>query len=143
MPQIRKCLNSDFEQVTSLLVQLWPKKVQNLSKLRGIYERALIATNQRYFVAVESGLIVGFVSLSLKNSLWEAGPLANIDEMVVDEEHRGEGIGSALMEHVIDTARKLGCGRIELDSAFHRTDAHAFYEKKGFEQRAYLFTMQL
>lgn len=143
MPQIRKCTNSDFEQITSLLVQLWPKKVQNLSKLRGAYERGLIATHQRYFVAVEAGLIVGFASLSIKNSLWEAGPLANIDELVVDEAARGQGVGSALIDYLADTARKLGCSRIELDSAFHRTDAHAFYEKKGFEQRAYLFTMTL
>lgn len=143
MPQIRKATNSDFEQVTSLLLQLWPKKTQNLSKLRGAYERALIATTQRYFVAVEGGLIVGFASLSIKNSLWEEGPMASIDELVVDDAHRGEGIGSTLLEFVVDTARKLGCSRIELDSAFHRTEAHAFYEKKGFEQRAYLFTMKL
>lgn len=143
MPQIRKCTNSDFEQVTSLLVQLWPKKTQNLSKLRGAYERALIATTQRYFVAVEDGLIVGFASVHIKNSLWAEGTLANIDELVVDEDHRGEGIGSALLAHIIDCAGKIGCSRIELDSAFHRTDAHAFYEKKGFEQRALLFTMEL
>lgn len=143
MPQVRKATNSDFEQVTSLLLQLWPKKTQNLSKLRGAYERALIATTQRYFVAVEGGLIVGFASLSIKNSLWEEGPMANIDELVVDNAHRGEGIGSVLLEFVVETASKLGCSRIELDSAFHRTEAHAFYEKKGFEQRAYLFTMKL
>lgn len=143
MPQIRRCTNGDFEQVTSLLVQLWPKKVQNLSKLRGVYERALGVTNQRYVCAIEGGSLVGFASLSIKNSLWEEGPLANIDEFVVDEEARGQGVGTALLEHMIDFARKSGCTRIELDSAFHRTEAHAFYEHKGFEQRAYLYTMKL
>jgi hypothetical protein len=33
--------------------------------------------------------------------------------------------------------------RLELDSAFHRTNAHAFYDKLGFEKRAYLFTKEI
>lgn len=141
MWQIRKCTNSDFEQVTSLLLQLWPAKKQDPLRLKGAYERGLTASNQRYFVAVDNGLIVGFVSLSFRNSLWQEGLLANIDELVVDDSARGQGIGKSLVEYVTDQARKIGCTRIELDSAFHRTDAHAFYEHLGFEQRAYLYTM--
>ncbi len=143
MWQIRKGTNSDFEQVTSLLLQLWPSKKQDPLRLKGAYERGLASSNQRYFVAVDNGLIVGFVSLSFKNSLWQEGLLANIDEMVVDDEARGQGIGKALVEYAIDLARKSGCTRIELDSAFYRTESHAFYEHLGFEQRAYLYTMAI
>ena len=143
MPQIRKCTNGDFEQVTSLLVQLWPNKVQNLSKLRGVYERALGVTNQRYVCALENGGIVGFCSLSIKNSLWEGGQLATIDEFVVDEQASTQAVGTELLEHMIDFARKAGCMRLEVDTAFHRTDDHAYFERQGFEQRAYLYTMKL
>ena len=33
-----------------------------------------------------------------------------------------------------------GLKRVELDSGFPREKAHAFYEKLGFEKRAYLFS---
>jgi GNAT superfamily N-acetyltransferase len=143
MWQIRKCTNADFEQVASLLMQLWPSKKQNLSKLRGAFDRAMASTSQRYFCAIDNGNVVGFCSVSMKNSLWEEGTLANLDELVVDDPARGQGIGTALLEYVIDMARKAGCGRLELDSAFHRTEAHSFYERKSFEKRAFLFTMEL
>lgn len=143
MWQIRKCTNADFAQVAPLLLQLWPNKAQNLSKLRGAFDRAMASTSQRYFCAVDNGDIVGFCSVSMKNSLWEEGSLANVDELVVDAAARGQGIGTALLDYVVDMARKAGCSRLELDSAFHRTDAHSFYERKAFEKRAFLFTMRL
>ncbi len=143
MPQIRKCTNGDFEQVTSLLVQVWPKKVQNLSKLRGVYERALGVTNQRYICAFESGSIVGFCSLSIKNSLWEGATLAAIDEFVVDENANLQTVGTELLDHMIDFARKAGCSRLDFETAFHRTDDQTFVERQGFEQRAYIYTMKL
>jgi GNAT superfamily N-acetyltransferase len=141
--QIRKCVSADFQQIATLLVQLWPQKVQNLAKLRGAFDRALASTTQRYFCAVEDGEIVGFASLSMKYSLWQEALLANLDELVVDEAQRGQGIGGALLDYIVDVARKTGCSRIELDSAFHRTEAHEFYERRGFEKRAFLFTMAL
>lgn len=143
MAQIRKCANADFQQVAALLEQLWPQKAQNLAKLRTVYDRAMTSTTQRYVCAVENGEIVGFASLSFKNSLWQEAALASIDELVVAERARGQGIGGALLDHMIDIARKTGCTRIELDSAFHRTEAHEFYDHRGFEKRAFLFTMEL
>jgi Acetyltransferases len=143
MAQIRKCVSADFQQIAALLVQLWPQKAQNLSKLRGAFDRAMASTTQRYVCATENGEIVGFASFSMKNSLWQEALLANLDELVVDEASRGQGIGGALLDYVVEIARKTGCGRIELDSAFHRTEAHEFYERRGFEKRAFLFTMAL
>ena len=143
MWQIRKCVSADFQPIAGLLVQLWPNKPQNLGKLRIAFDRALQSTAQRYVCAVENGEIIGFCSLSFKNSLWQEAMLGSVDELVVAEPFRGQGIGGALLDYVIDIASKTGCSRIELDSAFHRTEAHAFYERRGFEKRAFLFTMAL
>jgi len=63
--------------------------------------------------------------------------------MVVDESCRGTGIGSSLLEKASDIARLSGCKKIELDSGFPREKAHKFYEKLGFEKRAYLFSKDL
>lgn len=40
--------------------------------------------------------------------------------------------------------QKYVCATLESkDSAFHRRDAHRFYEQMGFERRAYLFSKEL
>jgi ribosomal protein S18 acetylase RimI-like enzyme len=69
--------------------------------------------------------------------------LGNIDELVVDIEYRNRGIGRLLINEMEAIAKHRGCKRLELDSAFHRTTAHAFYEKQGFERRAWLFTKEI
>lgn len=81
--------------------------------------------------------------MTIKNNLWQEGFLAHLDELVVNSAHRGCGLGSQLLEAMISLAKERGCVRVELDSAFHRTEAHAFYECRGFENRAYLFSKPL
>ncbi len=87
--------------------------------------------------------MIGFGSLTVKNSLWQAGPIAYVDELVVDEAHRGCGVGTRLLEELISLARLRGCRRIELDSALHREAAHRFYERHGFDNRAFVFSKPL
>ncbi|HUO98885.1 MAG TPA: GNAT family N-acetyltransferase [Rhizomicrobium sp.] len=143
MWRIRDCTADDFKQVAALLRQLWPGKPQDAARLRAVYRLSLAAPHQRYVVAEEEGTIAGFCSLTVKNSLWQEGLLANVDELVVEESRRGQGIGRALLDHVTAIARERGCARVELDSAFVRTEAHRFYEALGFEKRAYLFSKPL
>ena len=69
--------------------------------------------------------------------------MGHIDELVVHGEHRGRGIGTQLVERIICLAKERGCRRVELDTAFHRKDAHDFYERAGFEKRGYIFSKLL
>lgn len=140
MIQIRPCRAEDFDGVVRLLGQLWPGKPLNPAALRVVYDRALASEAQVYLCAVSGNSVVGFGSVTVKNNLWHEGCAANIDELVVDSEFRGQGIGTQLLEELVAIARKWRCGRVELDSAFHRKEAHQFYEKHGFENRAYLFS---
>ena len=143
MIAIRPCASEDFLQVLVLLEQLWPDKTLDAEALSGVYSRGLASGLQHYLCAVEGEKIVGFCSLSIKNNLWQAGYLAHIDELVVGKEKRGRGIGSALLNAIIQIAAEAGCSSVELDSAFHRSEAHRFYQKHGFENRAYLFSKSL
>jgi glucosamine-phosphate N-acetyltransferase len=143
MIQIRPCGDQDFEGVLVLLQQLWPDKPLDSVSLRSVYDRALTSDAQSYLCAVDVENVVGFGSMTIKNSLWQGGGLGHVDELIVDVSYRGHGIGTQLLEHLIDLARAKGCQRVELDSAFHRTQAHQFYEQHGFENRAYLFSKTL
>lgn len=143
MIEIRPCTSKDFAAVVALLGQLWPDKPLDSESLRRIYDRSLCSNQQVYLCAVSEGRVVGFGSLTLKSNLWNEAFVGFVDEMVVDEAHRSRGIGTQILDHLISWARDKGCNRIELDSAFHRRDAHAFYERRGFQSRAYLFSKLL
>jgi ribosomal protein S18 acetylase RimI-like enzyme len=141
---IRKSTIEDFEQVYVLLPQLWPDAKLNKNKLRLSFKRALNSEHQHYLCAVDKKeVIIGFCSLSMRSSLWQQGSIAHIDEIIVDQEYRGRGIGTQLMTKAMKIADKIGCARIELESAFHRKQAHDFYKRLGFENRAYLFSKNL
>jgi ribosomal protein S18 acetylase RimI-like enzyme len=143
MVQVRRCGAADFEDVLALLRQLWPGTALDRDALRAVFDRAIASDAQDYLCAVEGERVIGFASLTVKNNLWQAGHLGHVDELVVDEAHRGRGVGTLLLNELIAVARQRGCRRIELDSAFHREEAHRFYVRQGFESRAYLFSKSL
>ncbi len=57
-----------------------------------------------------------------------------LEDMIVEPSRRSAGIGSLLLEHSADLARKEGFGRITLLTDGDNRDAHRFYEKNGFER---------
>jgi ribosomal protein S18 acetylase RimI-like enzyme len=143
MVMIRECKEGDFEQVLKLLAQLWPDETLDKKELQQVFLRGINSEFQSYFCAVVEEDIVGFGSLTIKNSLWQAGLLAHIDELVVDKQFRGKGIGSKLLQYITKAAKEKGCRRVELDSAFDRKQSHKFYEQNGFENRAFLFSKKI
>ncbi len=140
---IRPCVDEDFGSIYELLKQLWPAMKLDFKQLQNVFRIGITSDKQKFIVGILDKKIVGFCSLTIKNNFWQAGSLAHIDELIVDEKYRGKGIGNKLMEKITEIAAENKCKRIELDSAFHREDAHRFYEKLGFENRAYLFSKKL
>jgi GNAT superfamily N-acetyltransferase len=66
-----------------------------------------------------------------------------VDDMVTLSTARSKGYGGILLEWLKSRAVEQGCSQLHLDSAFHRVDAHRFYEqnevpKSGFRFRAVL-----
>ena len=56
--------------------------------------------------------------------------------LVVDARYRRKGIGAALMGSIETWARERGAGVVVLNSGDGRADAHAFYERLGYENTA-------
>jgi GNAT superfamily N-acetyltransferase len=137
---IRNCEISDFEEVFQLLLQLWPGNEVNQLQAKNVFQSGINSNNQVYLCSVYNSQIIGFCSLTIKNNLWVQGYLGHIDELIVEEQCRGKGIGSQLLKRAIEIASENHCKRIELDSGFHRIEAHEFYIKLGFENRSYLFS---
>jgi putative acetyltransferase len=83
----------------------------------------------------EQGRIVGSVGLyRLSSSTCE------IRKMYLLAGLRGRGLGRRLLSHALSKARRLGCTRVELETASVLTEAIAIYEHRGFRRfdRAHL-----
>jgi len=78
------------------------------------------------FVAVRDGAAVGLVTYTIAN----AGDACEI--VTLDSLREGQGIGSALVEAVRETARRAGCSRLWLITTNDNTRALRFYQQRGF-----------
>lgn len=63
------------------------------------------------------------------------GLRAWVEDVVVDQEERGKGIGEKLIRASIEQAKIAGCRTIDLTSNPKRTAAHRLYKRCGFEMR--------
>jgi ribosomal protein S18 acetylase RimI-like enzyme len=91
----------------------------------------------------EVGQVVGLLSASQRWTLWHTGRCALIEELVVDERTRRQGIGHALIQAALDWAKGQGCSEVEVSTDHDNTDAQAFYRQLGFESEALLLEYEL
>ena len=86
---------------------------------------------QAAFVAVHDEHVVGWVH-AFRCVMLQTGPFAEIAGLVVDEAHRGTGVGRALVERVEAWATEEGLHEIRVRSNVVREGAHRFYEQLGY-----------
>lgn len=85
------------------------------------------------FVAAADGEVIGWLHVFLCRLL-ESEPMAEVGGLVVDAAHRGGGAGRMLMARAERWAADHDCAAVTLRTNIVRSDAHAFYEKLGFDR---------
>lgn len=85
----------------------------------------------------------GMISLNIRLQIHHAGLVATIDELVVDEGCRGQGVGTVLLQEAIAVCRARGCQVMDVASAHHRLRARDFYLRRGFEDYGTKFVLKM
>ena len=129
--RVRAATAGDVDAIARLLAQLGypatPDRVApRLERLRAAGDELLVAEVQ--------GTVVGLANLHVSPSLEYDAPAGKLGALVVDERHRRAEVGRALVAAVEARARERGCALLFLTTAERRSDAHAFYERLGFER---------
>ena len=86
----------------------------------------------RAWLIFEGEKLAGYVVLTLGFSFEYRGRDAYIDELYLDGQFRGRGIGRKTMEFVEEEARKLGVNAIHLEATRGNMAAIELYRRVGF-----------
>jgi GNAT superfamily N-acetyltransferase len=80
--------------------------------------------------------VVGYAAVHWLPYLLLPGPEGYVSELFVREGARGRGIGTALLEAVIERARDIGCYRLMLTNGRDRPAyKRGFYQERGWTER--------
>jgi len=107
----------------SLPAEVLREVVPRMRKVPGAF--VLLAQTQGEYV----GMAVCFMGFST----FYARPLVNVHDFTVLKEHRGRGIGTALLEAVERKARSLDCCKVTLETQEKNETALRVYRRCGFE----------
>ena len=128
---IRPATIDDAATVVDLVQQLADTSTDS-SPLDSDYARKYIESGQgRILIAESDRRPVGMLSYFLRPNLYHAGQSCFIDELVVAREHRGEGIGSALMAGLIEIAEAEHCAEITVCVDSANDPAKKLYNRFG------------
>ena len=137
---IRDAQLADAEAIAGLLGQLgYPA---DRHAIEGRLERLRIV-GDRVVVADVDGDVAGLAHLQVAPAIEHERPAAKLAALVVDEAHRDEGIGRALVDAIEAEARTRGCALLYLTTATRRADAHEFYRRVGLEETGKRFAKTL
>ncbi|MCA9708838.1 MAG: GNAT family N-acetyltransferase [Myxococcales bacterium] len=129
--ETRRASLSDASSMSRLSMQLGYDSTELTMRQRMIRVRDDVA-HAVFVAALEGDEVVGWVHVTLRNTLWSE-PFAEIVGLVVDTNHRRLGVGRALVERVVAWSEAMHVQDLRARAQEHREDALAFYEGLGFE----------
>lgn len=140
--KIRKIILDDLDKVYELMNILYEGKLK-YDKFKNIYKLKLQDKNSYYIVAIENDNIVGVLTSELQEKLHRERLQLFIEDLIVEESKRNNGIGKALIENAVSFAKDNNCEVVELTSYKDNIKAHKFYENNGFINHSIKFKMYL
>lgn len=123
------------DELVEAIHRLFPQLKLNYPALSREEIEALVSAESSILLFArypgETAPIAGMVTLIVYRV--PSGVRAHIEDVVVDEELRGKGIGEALMRHALNVAREAGANGVALTANPRREAANRLYQRLGFK----------
>lgn len=123
------------DEIYAAFQRLIPQLTANVPPPTRAELEALVAFEGSILLAARSetdSAIIGVATLSLVRA--PTGVHARLEDVVVDESARGQGVGAALTEETIRLAREMGANYLALTSNPRREAANRLYQRLGFKR---------
>ena len=129
----RRCEPSDIIPVMEINLRTLPEHYSDY-----FYESLIGELPEAFVVAEIPGKIVGYIMCKMEYGFSNFKKLGfvkkgHVVSVSVTEEHRGKGLGSALVNESIKGVKIRQCGELYLEVRCSNTDAVKLYEKLGFD----------
>ncbi|MFD1603254.1 GNAT family N-acetyltransferase [Flavobacterium artemisiae] len=98
----------------------------------------MVPHNYTQIAVFENEVCLGITGCWSATKLW-TGKYLEIDNFVVNPEHRSKGIGKILADYVEKKANEIGCSSIVLDAFTGNFGAHRFYYNQGYAPKGFHF----
>jgi len=136
---IRPARPGDIPRMCELIAELFSIEsdfTPNVEKqMHGL--RVLIADpsgKMLVLAAVSNGIVVGMATVQTLISTAEGGRVGLIEDVIVAKEHRRMGIGTLLLQAIVDWSRKARLKRLQLLADLDNRPALDFYSFRGLNQ---------
>lgn len=138
---LRGAVPADADDVAALLTQLgYPCEAADAAER---IATVLHNDRQALILARSRGAVCGLLALDYMYYLPLGTTTCRVTALVVSSDAQGHGVGRLLLRDAERRARIGGAARLEVTSASHRTEAHAFYRACGFSDGAARFVKLL
>ena len=135
---IRRAKHSDLITLVKLLTSLFSIEedfiVDEAKQQSGLTMMLDDCQNRCIMVAELGEQVVGMCTAQILVSTAEGGIVALIEDVVVDYDYRGRGIGRQLLLSIQNWAIERGARRLQLLADQNNTPALMFYKNMGWEQ---------
>ena len=122
--KIRQLQPNDTKQVIDLWISSFSRNFSNVLNPGYLNDPSSIT-----MVVYERNTIIGVASIHIIYKL--SRTLGLIEDVAVNKDHRGKGIGKSLVEKLIEIGKQKNCDKIVLNTSEKNSK---FYEKIGFEK---------
>jgi GNAT superfamily N-acetyltransferase len=133
---IEPAVPEDLDALAELLGELFREEAEfeaNTEKQKHGLRLILDApTKGRIFVLRTEHRILGMVNLLFTISTAEGGPVILMEDLVIHPQHRRQGFGGELLEHVKEFAARKGFRRITLLTDEISEESQEFFSRHGF-----------
>jgi ribosomal protein S18 acetylase RimI-like enzyme len=119
----------------SLIQQLYPD--YSTEKYHDLLS-AMLPNNYKQLIVVENGISIALAGFWIGTKLW-SGKYLEMDNVVVHEDFRSNGIGSIMTNYLNQKAIDEDCKMIVLDAFSTNFGAHKFYMNHGFVPKGFHF----
>lgn len=124
-PELTEVLNRLLKQLDDAAIPLKKTDVEDM----------IVSGANRLFVArsMDNKKIIGMLTLIVFRIPFARKGL--LEDITVDQEYRGKGIGTKLIAAAINQAREEGVKYLDFTSRPERVEANRLYKRLGFKKR--------
>lgn len=139
---IAEATEADLSSIVPLISELF--EAMNSPPHRGSRHavencRAVMKDPSHHMLVARAGKsVAGFINFTTRRTIVHARPSGLIDELIIAQKCRGQGIGKHLISAAAEKCRALGCEELEVSTEKTNTTAREFYKKNGFNEDAVL-----